>query len=271
MADITVTYNGSTILTTSADGTKTLKTAGKYCLDNIAVQFSPPPDNKINEIINRTISTYTNDHITTIGDGAFAWCKSLTAVSFPACTTIRSHAFEYCMSLTIASFPACTSMDYYAFWICRSLTTARFPKCTYIGDYAFSGCTSLTTVSFPACTYIGRTAFDFCPLTTVSFPACTSIANSAFGRCSSLTTASFPKCTYIGSYAFRGCIRLKSLYLTNSSVATLYNSNTFSSTPIGGYSTTAGTYGSIYVPASLLASYKVKTNWTYFSSRFVGV
>jgi hypothetical protein len=51
----------------------------------------------------------------------------------------------------------------------------------------------------------------------------------------------------------------------------LYASNAFSSTPIGGYSTSAGTYGSIYVPTSLLTSYKNATNWTYFSSRFVGI
>jgi hypothetical protein len=49
------------------------------------------------------------------------------------------------------------------------------------------------------------------------------------------------------------------------------NSNAFASTPIGGYSTSTGTYGSIYVPASLLTSYQTATNWTYFSSRFVGV
>jgi hypothetical protein len=59
------------------------------------------------------------------------------------------------------------------------------------------------------------------------------------------------------------------LYLTGSSVCALAHSNAFSSTPIGGYSTSAGTYGSIYVPASLIDAYKTATNWTYFSSRFV--
>jgi hypothetical protein len=56
-----------------------------------------------------------------------------------------------------------------------------------------------------------------------------------------------------------------------SSVCKLSHSNAFTSTPIGGYSASAGTYGSIYVPASLLTAYKTATNWTYFSSRFVGV
>ena len=54
-----------------------------------------------------------------------------------------------------------------------------------------------------------------------------------------------------------------------SSVCQLLNSSAFYSTPIGGYSAEAGTYGSIYVPSSLVASYKAATNWTYFSSRIV--
>ena len=119
-----------------------------------------------------------------------------------------------------------------------------------MGSYAFYECYSLTTASFPKVTSIGGYAFCYC------------------GR---LTTVSFPKVTTIGGYAFNRCYNLKSLYLTGSSLCKLSNSNAFTSTPIGGYSTSAGTYGSIYVPASLLNSYKTATNWTYFSSRFVGI
>jgi len=225
VAVLTVAYKGSTIAELTSSASKTFYTSSKYCEDDIILNYNKYEENTL---ISRTISTYTNDNITSIGDAAFFNCSSLTTVSFPACTTI--------------------------------------------GSSAFTSCSSLTTVSFPACTTIGSSAFTSCKsLTTASFPACTTIGSSAFAYCLNLTTASFPKCTYIGSYAFRGCIRLKSFYLTNSSIATLANSNAFSSTPIGGYSTTAGTYGSIYVPASLLASYKAATNWTYFSSRFVGV
>jgi hypothetical protein len=64
---------------------------------------------------------------------------------------------------------------------------------------------------------------------------------------------------------------LTSLYLTGSSLCTLAHSNAFGSTPIGGYSASTGTYGNIYVPTSLLTSYQNATNWTYFSSRFVGI
>ena len=231
---------------------------------------------------------------TSIGNDAFFSCSRLTTASFPACTTIGSNAFKNCSSLTTASFPVCTSIGSSAFYSCRNLTTINFPVCTSIGNSAFfscpkltsvsfpacetigssafSCCSSLTTASFPVCTSIGNVAFAYCSsLTTANFPACTSIGNSAFSGCINLTTASFPVCTSIGSNAFGKCYNLKSLYLTGSALCTLSNSNAFSSTPIGGYSASAGTYGSIYVPASLLTPYQTATNWTYFSSRFVGV
>ena len=207
-----------------------------------------------------------------IDTGAFYNCQGLATVSFPSCTIIGSNAFQLCASLTTVSFPNCTTIGYSAFASCGKLITASFPKCTSISACAFYSCTSLATASFPSCTIIGDSAFASCKnLTTVSFPNCTNINRYAFCSCSSLTTVSLPSCTIIGSSAFSRCFLLKSLYLTGSSVCKLSNSQAFSYTPIGGYSTSAGTYGSIYVPTSLLTSYQNATNWTYFSSRFVGI
>ena len=171
-----------------------------------------------------------------------------------------------------ASYDDVEFVNDYAFFGCDYLSSISFPKCKYIGLNAFEYCTSLVSASFPVCTSIGRSAFYYCyNLTSVSFPACAKISNRAFFYCKSLTSASFPACISIFSSAFDRCHNLTSLYLTGSSLCTLSNSNAFTSTPIGGYSTTAGRYGSIYVPASLLTSYQTATNWTYFSSRFVGV
>ena len=146
-------------------------------------------------IITKTVSTYTNDRVTTVGSYAFKDCKKLTTVSFPKCLGIDSNAFQGCSSLTTVSFPACTS----------------------IGSYAFYGCSKLKTASFPKCNSIGERAFYYCSLSKI--------------------------------------------YLGASSVCTLTNSNAFSHTSI--WSNT----GSIFVPASLLSSYKAATNWTFFSAR----
>lgn len=201
-------------------------------------------------LVTGTVTSYTNNRVTFVVSYAFYQYSSLTAVNFPACQTVGSYAFYRCSRLTTVSFPACKS----------------------ILQDAFNYCSSLTTVSFPACQTVGSTALRNCySLTAVSFPACQTVYTRAFCECTNLTTASFPVCQTIGLCAFTSCYNLKSLYLTGSSVCKLSDSEAFLSTPICGYSKSAGTYGSIYVPASLLASYKAATNWTYFSSRFVGI
>ena len=217
-------------------------------------------------LITRTLTSYTNDRITSIGGYAFGSYSSLTTVNFPAVTEIGDYAFYYCTSLTTVSFPAATIIRSNAFNHCSSLTTASFPVATSISAYAFNYCSSLTTANFPVATYIATYAFNCCrKLTSVSFPAATFIGDYAFSYCSSLTTVSFPVATKIGGDAFYSCSRLTGIYLTASSVCTLSNSNAFSKTGIW------STKGSIFVPTSLVASYKSATNWTFFSNRIYGI
>lgn len=42
MADVNISYKGTTIATMDASGSKTLNTQGKYCEDNITVQYTDP-------------------------------------------------------------------------------------------------------------------------------------------------------------------------------------------------------------------------------------
>lgn len=42
MADVTVKYKGNVIAELSEEGTKTLKTSGRYCEGDISVSYSPP-------------------------------------------------------------------------------------------------------------------------------------------------------------------------------------------------------------------------------------
>ena len=245
------------------------------------------------EIVEGTITEYINENIESvcmyafylnsklehvslpncsiIDYGAFERCTSLTTANFPACTTISNAAFCDCTALTTANFPACTTISSRAFHSCTSLTTVNFPACTSIGGSAFYNCKSLTTASFPACSIIGYAAFYSCKsLTTANFPACTTINSSAFNRCTSLTTASFPACTTISSSAFYSCTSLASLILNNSSVVTLADYGAFISTPLS-QSNYLGKFGSIYVPSSLVASYKAARNWSKYSRRITSI
>ena len=208
---------------------------------------------------------------TSIGSYAFASCSALTTINFPVCTDIGSYAFASCSALTSINFSACTSIRGSAFWYCSKLTSVNFPVCTYIGSSAFLYCSALTTINFPACTSMDTQAFYNCfALTSANFPACTSIGSYAFWFCSTLTSVNFPTCTSIGSYAFQYCPALTTAYFLGSTYITLNNSNAFNSTPMS-FSTYTGTFGSIYVRASMLSSYKTRANWSYYSDRFVGL
>ena len=116
-------------------------------------------------------------------------------------------------------------------------------------------------------------------LTSVNLPGTLVIGSCAFYTCTALSSISLPNVTSIMNYAFYDCTRLMSIYLLGSSVCymsgrtntyqTASASNVFSNTPILD-STLTGSFGSIYVPSSLVSEYR--NNWNLaFTVRFVGV
>ena len=61
-----------------------------------------------------------------------------------------------------------------------------------------------------------------------------------------------------------------SLFIDYSSVAKLSAVNAFANTPMSN-STYTGSFGSIYVPASLVAAYQSATNWATYSARITAI
>lgn len=224
------------------------------------------------KLIAGTMTSYTNSRVSTIGDGVFAYVPTLSTVSFTAVKKIGNKAFMSCSQLTNVHFPMCQNIGQTAFSGCSQLTSINFPSVSFIGQSAFQSCSQLTSANFPVCSEMLARAFYQCKnLTNVSFPAVTSIYSYTFYQCSKLTNVSFPAVTNIGSYAFQQCYKLSSFTLAGSSVCILSNSNAFRSTPYTDYSTYFSGTPYIYVPSSLVASYREATNWTYFSSYFSAI
>ena len=217
---------------------------------------------KLNAVIGRSIVEIRSD-ANEIGSNAFRGCSQLTTADFPMATSIDSYAFYNCLKLATIDFPMATSIGDNAFNGCSQLTTIDFPVATSISRGAFYNCSQLTTADFPMATSTGEIAFYGCSkLATIDFPMATSISRSAFNGCSQLTTADFPVATSIGESAFYSCSKLNALALRSQSLCSLSNSNAFTSTPI--YSGA----GYIYVPSSLLDSYKSATNWSTYATQF---
>ena len=152
---------------------------------------------------------------------------------------VASFAFQNNTIKTVNLLYA-TSVGYKAFYGCQELSQVSLPMCSYIGDYAFYQCTSLSQLSLPVCSSIGTYTFYFC---------------------THLSQLSLPVCSSIGTYAFGFCTLLSIITLGYSSVCSLAVSDAFNYTPI------ASGKGSIYVPTSLVDSYKSATIWSYFSTQ----
>ena len=160
------------------------------------------------------------DGITSIGEGAFGYCSSLTSVTIPkSVTSIGEEAFYDCSSLeSVTILGSVTSIGDETFWQCSRLTSVNIPdSVTSIGYMAFSHCSSLTSIKIPeSVTEIGENAFMLCSsLTSINIPKnVTSIERGAFSSCSSLTSIEIPEnVTSIGDGAFSHCSSLTSVTL----------------------------------------------------------
>ena len=194
------------------------------------------------------------DNVTSIGDSAFSWCKSLQSIVIPnSVTSIGDWAFASCESLQSIVIPnSVKSIGNLAFLWCESLQSIVIPdSVTSIGDFAFKGCKSLQSIVIPkSVTRIGKLPFgdsgigsilshskffkvdgkamyDHKKKLLIAFyskdtrfvvpDSVTSIGNGAFFRCKSLQSIVVPNgVTSIGDSAFADCASLQSIVIPNS-------------------------------------------------------
>ena len=168
-------------------------------------------------------NTVIPSSVTSIGDGAFRECGSLTSITIPSSVkSIGAYAFYGCSSLTSITIPSSVkSIGDGAFAECGSLTSITIPNSvTSIGDETFDGCGGLTSITIPSSvTSIGYGAFRWCnSLLSITIPSSvTSIGGEAFSSCHRLTSVTIgSSVTAIGGGAFNFCIRLASITIPSS-------------------------------------------------------
>ena len=97
-------------------------------------------------LVEKTIESFVDEELTSIGTYAFESCSNLQSVSLPNATSIGKAAFYYCINLQSVSFPNATSIGTYVFESCSNLRSVSLPNATSIGTSAFISCIKLQTL-----------------------------------------------------------------------------------------------------------------------------
>jgi len=249
----------------------------------------------------------TISHSTSTCFISFPGCRSLEFISIPLQNmSIDQDSFSRCYKLKEIRLDGCVTIygdTYTGPFIGRSeLHTISFEKCTDViwGWRFFASCSKLKNVNFPVLKSTCIEMFANClELSTITFPELSFLAINTFMWCTSLSEVTLPKCNTIANNAFRGCRNLRRLVLASDSVVTYVSSDftpdpwtpnaVFAYTPISAKSISVGsetiivpasydekdypdmTFGSIYVPASLIGEYQTAKFWSAYSSRFTAI
>lgn len=121
---------------------------------------------------------------------------------------------------------------------CTALTEVDLPNLLTSGDFCMQNCTSLKSVNLPNLTTVGSSSLYGCTaLETVDFPSLTSVKGGFLGSCSNL----------------------KAVFLRSPSMCTCAD---------GSITSIGSSAASIYVPESLIESYKTASSWSGVASQF---
>ena len=157
-----------------------------------------------------------NDGVTSIGDWAFYYCKSLEDVSLAdSIASIGVRAFGETASLNFIKLPAnLKTIGDYAFCVSMIKSVTIPDSVTTIGNGAFLSAYEMTSITIgDHVQTIGEEAFSSTKLVSVTLPASvTQIGDSAFRDCGHLKTVTLSQgITSIGEEAFLYCTSLQSI------------------------------------------------------------
>ena len=152
----------------------------------------------------------------------------------------------------------------YSLYGCKNVTSAVFPNATNIERYALAYMDNLATASFPNVSTASTVGYQFLycyKLKSISIGALQAVQQYMFNTCMALEKIDLPIVSSIAGSSFRYCHALTAIILRRTSGVVSLATNALSNTPI------ASGAGYVYVPAALVDSYKVATNWVTYAEK----
>ena len=105
--------------------------------------------------VTRTLTSYTNDRVTTVGAQAFRSFSKLTSISLPNVTTLNAYALDGCSGLTSVNLSKVTTLNNYAMQGCSSLTRLEFQQKISTQGAVWNNCGKLETLILRGTTMSG--------------------------------------------------------------------------------------------------------------------
>ena len=212
-ADLTSIKLPSSLIKIKDDAFNSMDTLKSLVIDGGAPNLNELGERSFSGCSNIEELDLSNSKLTSIPEGAFAYCKNLKTIKLPSTiTSIGDEAFYNCQSLTnIEGLDRCNlkSIGSAAFSDCKALENLDFSQSTFtdVPSKAFNGCSALAKITLPdTLTTIGGYAFYACygiPQLDLSNTALTTLENYALYQMRETTKFSLPdSISSIGTHAF---------------------------------------------------------------------
>lgn len=212
-ADLTSIKLPSSLIKIKDDAFNSMDTLKSLVIDRGAPNLNELGERSFSGCSNIEELDLSNSKLTSIPEGAFAYCKNLKTIKLPSTiTSIGDEAFYNCQSLTnIEGLDKCNlkSIGSAAFSNCKALENLDFSQSTFtnVPSKAFNGCSALAKITLPnTLTTIGGYAFYACysiPQLDLSNTALTTLENYALYQMRETTKFSLPdSISSIGTHAF---------------------------------------------------------------------
>lgn len=212
-ADLTSIKLPSSLIKIKYDAFNSMDTLKSLVIDGGAPNLNELGERSFSGCSNIEELDLSNSKLTSIPEGAFAYCKNLKTIKLPSTiTSIGDEAFYNCQSLTnIEGLDKCNlkSIGSATFSNCKALENLDFSQSTFtnVPSKAFNGCSALAKITLPnTLTTIGGYAFYACygiPQLDLSNTALTTLENYALYQMRETTKLSLPdSISSIGTHAF---------------------------------------------------------------------
>lgn len=216
-------------------------------------------------LVAHSLEDFEDSRISAVRQYAFYYNDGLKSVNLPNANIASSNVFNHCHNIENIKIPKTTTINSSLFNYCYKLNSLDISNANRLnGGNIFRYCYSLNDIDLSNIIYVANNALTYTGFGTIILPNCTSLGIYV-GQGKRTSTIDLSKNITINGNKFNGTNSLVHLILRSDTLCSLSATSAFTNTPI------ANGLGWIYVPSSLVESYKTASNWSTYANQIVSL